>query len=56
MPTDDPAEAAWDAELERSLREIHSGRAIGEPSADVYLTTFVKEPCESSAPNGVNQF
>jgi putative addiction module component (TIGR02574 family) len=33
---DDDAEAAWDAELDRRLAEIESGRAMGEPADTVF--------------------
>lgn len=30
------AEAAWDAELERRMEEIGSGKALGEPADKVF--------------------
>ncbi|MEX0716025.1 MAG: addiction module protein [Planctomycetaceae bacterium] len=33
---DDDAEAAWDIELARRENEIRSGRAVGEPAAEVF--------------------
>jgi putative addiction module component (TIGR02574 family) len=34
--TDDDAEAAWDAELQRRAEEIASGEAVGEPADQVF--------------------
>lgn len=33
---DPDAEAAWDAELDRRMQEIKSGKAFGEPAEEVF--------------------
>ncbi len=33
---DEDAEAAWDAELTRRVREIKSGNAVGKPAEQVF--------------------
>jgi putative addiction module component (TIGR02574 family) len=35
-PAASDAQTAWDAELQRRLREVESGTAQGRPAADVF--------------------